>query len=45
MQTTTSQQIRYDLDHRMLVNLAAIAWVGTLMISAYYVFSALATVS
>jgi hypothetical protein len=45
MLTTTSRQTRYNLHHRMLVNLAAAAWVATLMISAYYVFSVLATVS
>jgi hypothetical protein len=45
MLTTTSRQARYNLHHRMLVNLAAAAWVGTLLISAYYVFSALTTVS
>jgi hypothetical protein len=28
-----------------LVNLAAAAWVGTLIISAYYVFSVLSTIS
>ena len=45
MLTTTSRQTRNDLHHRMLLNLAAAAWVATLMISAYYVFSVLATVS
>jgi hypothetical protein len=45
MLTTISRQTRYDVRHRMLVNLAAAAWVGTLLISAYYVFSVLATVS
>jgi hypothetical protein len=45
MLTTTSRQTRYSLHRRMLVNLAAVAWVTTLMISAYYVFSVLATVS
>jgi len=45
MLTTTSLQNRCDLHRRMLVNLAAAAWVATLMISAYYVFSVLATVS
>jgi hypothetical protein len=44
MLTTTSRQTRYSLHRRMLVNLA-VAWVTTLMISAYYVFSVLATVS
>jgi hypothetical protein len=44
MLTTTSRRTRYDFrHHRMLVNLAAAAWVTTLMISAYYVFSVLAT--
>jgi hypothetical protein len=41
MLTTTSRQTRYDFHHRMLVNLAAAAWVGTLMISGYYLFSVL----
>jgi hypothetical protein len=45
MPTTTSQRVRYDFPHRMLMNLAATAWVATLMIPAYYVFSALATLS
>jgi hypothetical protein len=46
MLTTTPRQTHYDFrPHRMLVNLAAAAWLATLMISAYYVFSALTTVS
>jgi hypothetical protein len=45
MLTTTSRQTRYNLHHRMLVNLAAAAWVGALMISAYHVFSVLVTAS
>jgi len=46
MLTTTSRRTRYDFrHHRMLVNLAAAAWVATLMMSAYYVFRALTTVS
>ena len=45
MLTTTSRQTRHDPHHRMRVNLAAAAWVATLMISAYYVFSVLTTVS
>jgi hypothetical protein len=45
MLTSIARQTRYDLHRRMLVNLAAAAWVATLTISAYYVFSVLATVS
>jgi hypothetical protein len=46
MLTRTSRQTPYDFrHHRTIVNLAAAAWVATLMISAYYVFSVLATVS
>jgi hypothetical protein len=42
MLTTTSRQTRYDFRHHwMLVNLAAAAWVATLMITGYYIFSAL----
>ncbi len=45
MLTTTSRRTRYDFrHHRTVVNLAAVAWVATLMISAYYVFSVLVTV-
>jgi hypothetical protein len=45
MLTTTSRQTRYGVHHRMLVNLAAAAWVGALMISGYYIFSVLVPVS
>ncbi len=46
MLTTTSRDTRHDFrHHRMLVNLAAAVWVATLVISAYYVFSVLVTVS
>ena len=34
-----------DHHHRMLANLAAAAWVGALMTSAYYVFNQLLAIS
>jgi hypothetical protein len=46
MLTTSSRQTRYNFrHHQTLVNLAAAAWVTTLVISAYYVFSVLTTAS
>jgi hypothetical protein len=45
MLTTTSRHTRNNLHRQMLVNLVAAAWVGTLMISGYYIFSVLVTVS
>ena len=46
MLTRTSLQARYDFRRdRQLVNLAAAAWVATVMISAYYAFTALTTAS
>jgi hypothetical protein len=44
MLTATPRQTRYDFrPHRTLVNLAAAAWVGALMITGYYVLHMLVT--
>ena len=41
----TNKDDENEHHHRMFANLVAAAWVGTLMVSAYYVFSQLAAVS
>jgi hypothetical protein len=42
---TTRKDDEGEHHRRMFANLVAAAWVGTLMTSAYYVFSMLAAVS